>query len=130
MPRELLFSVTRKDFDVQTFCSGGPGGQHQNKTESGVRIVHPESGAIGESRSERSQHQNKRIAFKRLANSQKFMVWIAKKKHELTIDKRKIERQVNEAMQEQKLKVEVKNNGKWTPWSMFEKSTISAPIRP
>ena len=40
MEKKLLFSITRKDFDVQTFCAGGPGGQHQNKTASAVRIVH------------------------------------------------------------------------------------------
>lgn len=40
------------------FRSGGPGGQHQNKTESGVRYTHLPSGVAAESRSERSQHKN------------------------------------------------------------------------
>ena len=31
---------TRRDLEMQTFCSGGPGGQHQNKTQSGVRLIH------------------------------------------------------------------------------------------
>lgn len=65
--RELLFSWTAKDFRVDKFCSGGPGGQHQNKTESGVRITHIESGLCAESRQERSQGANKKIAFNRLA---------------------------------------------------------------
>jgi peptide chain release factor 2 len=38
------------------FRSGGPGGQHQNKTESGVRYTHLPTGVAAESRSERSQH--------------------------------------------------------------------------
>lgn len=50
--KELLFSLTKKDFRIETFRSGGKGGQHQNKTDSGVRIVHLESGAVGESREE------------------------------------------------------------------------------
>ena len=29
-----------RDLEMQTFCSGGPGGQHQNKTQSGVRLIH------------------------------------------------------------------------------------------
>jgi peptide chain release factor 2 len=41
-----------------TFRSGGPGGQHQNKTESGVRYTHLPTGIAAESRTERSQHKN------------------------------------------------------------------------
>lgn len=73
--RKLLFSITRADFDIQTFASGGPGGQHQNKTQSGVRIVHRDSGAVGESRESRSQHQNKEAAFGRLAKTERFLAW-------------------------------------------------------
>jgi peptide chain release factor 2 len=40
------------------FRCGGPGGQHQNKTESGVRYTHLPTGIAAESRSERSQHKN------------------------------------------------------------------------
>ena len=46
--RELLFSVTRDDFTIQTFRAGGKGGQKQNKTDSGVRCIHNASGAVGE----------------------------------------------------------------------------------
>jgi peptide chain release factor 2 len=45
-----------------TFRSGGPGGQHQNKTESGVRYTHLPTGIAAESRSERSQHKNDQMA--------------------------------------------------------------------
>jgi protein subunit release factor B len=38
MKKEKLFSITKKDFKIQTFRSGGKGGQHQNKTNSGVAI--------------------------------------------------------------------------------------------
>lgn len=49
-----------KDCDLKrdVFRSGGPGGQHQNKTESGVRYTHIPTGVVAESRSERSQHKN------------------------------------------------------------------------
>jgi len=49
-----------------TFRSGGPGGQHQNKTESGVRYTHLPTGVAAESRSERSQHKNDDMAMKQL----------------------------------------------------------------
>jgi len=49
-----------------TFRSGGPGGQHQNKTESGVRYTHIPTGIAAESRSERSQHKNDDMALKML----------------------------------------------------------------
>lgn len=52
--------------DVQTFRAGGKGGQHQNTTDSGVRLVHRPSGFRVESRSERSQYRNRRIALERL----------------------------------------------------------------
>jgi protein subunit release factor B len=51
---------------VETFRSGGKGGQHQNKTESGVRLVHLPTGTRATSRSERRQHRNKMLALARL----------------------------------------------------------------
>ncbi|MEQ1857662.1 MAG: peptide chain release factor-like protein [Longimicrobiales bacterium] len=51
---------------VETFRSGGPGGQHQNVTESGVRLVHLPTGIRVASREDRSQHRNKSIALARL----------------------------------------------------------------
>ena len=66
MARELLFSITKDDFTIQTFRSGGKGGQNQNKRETGVRIIHNDSGARGESRNHRTQLANKKEAFRRL----------------------------------------------------------------
>lgn len=47
--------------------AGGPGGQHQNKTESAVRAVHTPTGLSVVARDGRSQHRNKAIAVERLA---------------------------------------------------------------
>jgi len=46
------------DIIKQTFSAGGPGGQHQNKTQSGVRLIHTPTNVRAESRTERSQHKN------------------------------------------------------------------------
>ena len=51
---------------VETFRSGGPGGQHQNKTESGVRLTHLPTGITVTARDSRSQHRNRQIALARL----------------------------------------------------------------
>jgi len=82
--REFLFSLTRKDFKMEFFRAGGKGGQNQNKVYSACRIRHPESGAVGESREERDQHQNRRIAFERLAAHPKFQLWLKRKLHEIS----------------------------------------------
>lgn len=110
--KKLLFSIGKNDFDVQTFKSGGKGGQHQNKTDSGVRIVHKKSGAVGESRDDRSQHRNKRIALKRLTENWKFIVWINKKSLEI-IDGETIEQKVEKQISEKNIKIEYKEKGKW-----------------
>ncbi len=110
--RDLLFTVTIKDCDVQTFRSGGPGGQHQNTSDSGVRVKHRDSGAVAESREGRSQHENKRKAFSKMARSAKFEQWIARKVAEL--DKQQtIEQRVDEMMKPENIRLEVKQNKKW-----------------
>ena len=75
MSKELLFRLTAKDFEVQYFCAGGHGGQNMQKNATACRIIHPDSGAVGLSRDERSQLQNKKKAFLRLVNSDKFKAW-------------------------------------------------------
>jgi peptide chain release factor 2 len=54
----IEIEIRPDDLKRDTFRSGGPGGQHQNKTESGVRYTHLPTGIAAESRTERSQHKN------------------------------------------------------------------------
>jgi peptide chain release factor 2 len=59
---DIEIELRPEDLKRDTFRSGGPGGQHQNKTESGVRYTHLPTGIAAESRSERSQHKNDQMA--------------------------------------------------------------------
>ncbi len=58
--------VNKADLRVDTFRSSGAGGQHVNKTESGVRFTHLPTGIVAESTDSRSQHKNREIAMGRL----------------------------------------------------------------
>jgi peptide chain release factor len=60
-------ALSTQDVRFEAFGTGGPGGQHQNKTESAVRATHIASGLSVVARDERSQHRNKALALERLA---------------------------------------------------------------
>lgn len=114
MSREKLFSVTAADCEFQYFAAGGPGGQKQNKTASACRCVHMPSRAVGESRTHREQHLNKRDAFKKMVQSDLFQKWLSMRVKKELGQLAQIEQQIE--MELRKVKVEVKDEtGKWVP---------------
>ena len=60
------FEIDDADLKFETFRAGGSGGQHQNTTNSAVRVTHIPTGTVAISRDERSQHRNKKTALRRL----------------------------------------------------------------
>ena len=58
--------IRKDELRTDTFRASGAGGQHVNKTESGVRFTHLPTGIVSESTDSRSQHKNREIALTRL----------------------------------------------------------------
>ncbi len=56
-----------RDCEVQFLIASGPGGQHRNKVESGVRLIHRPTGLTVTATERRSQHANREVAFERMA---------------------------------------------------------------
>ncbi len=61
-----LPEVKETEIAFEALRAGGPGGQHQNRTESAVRATHRPTGVSVVARDERSQHRNKALAISRL----------------------------------------------------------------
>lgn len=65
---EVAVEIRDADLEVDTFCSGGPGGQNVNKVASAVRIRHLPTGITVKCQSQRSQFQNRTTALEILAS--------------------------------------------------------------
>ena len=60
---EKLDGTRKKDFVIKSVKGSGPGGQHRNKRETGIRMYHKDTGLSATCTSFKSQEQNRRAAF-------------------------------------------------------------------
>lgn len=110
--KELLFSITKKDFKIDYFSGTGSGGQYRNKHQNCVRILHKDSGTIATGQSYRERKANLKEAFNGLLKNYKFKVWHTRMVHE-KLSGKTIEELVEEQMKPENIKIEIKNNDKW-----------------
>ena len=83
-----------------------------NKVSSGVRITHEPSGAVAASCLTRDQFRNKRDAFRKMAESKPFQVWVRTRAAELN-NGRTIAQLVDDSLEPHNLKIEYRTVNGW-----------------
>ncbi len=69
MSTEETQNIREQDLEITFFRASGPGGQHRNTRETGVRIRHLPTGIVVTATERRSQAENRRVALERLAEA-------------------------------------------------------------
>ena len=112
--KELLFSVSKKDFDLHWFSGTGAGGQGRNKLQNSLRLLHRASGAQSTGQSSKSRKANQKEAFNGILKHPKFKLWYNQKVMEC-LSQETIEERIEKQMKPEKLKIEGKDEkGRWT----------------
>ncbi len=82
--------------DQEFFVAGGPGGQHRNKTASGVRLTHLPTEVSVTATERRSQAQNRSVALQRLRLGLRALTFVPKLRHKTNPTRRAKQRRLDE----------------------------------
>lgn len=119
--RQPLFSMTDRDFEWSYTKGTGAGGQKRNKTSSAVHCHHKESGAHGYSESSRSQFDNKKDAFKKMAESNEFQSWLKMEVLRRSGQMAQIDAEVEKQLKN--VKIETRQDGRWVETAIEDLAT-------
>ncbi len=112
--KELLFSITKKDFKINYFSGTGAGGQHRNRHMNSVRLTHLPSNVTVTGQSNKERLSNIKEALNNILKHPKFKIWHNEKVMEMLTGK-SIDDRVNESMSPENLIIESKDeNGRWS----------------
>lgn len=79
-PYSVERDVLENEVRIDTYRASGPGGQHVNKTNSAIRLVHLPSGLVVIAQDSPSQFRNREVAFERLIEKLKKLNHVPKKR--------------------------------------------------
>ena len=108
--KELLFSITKKDFNIDWYNGSGAGGQGRNKLKQCCRLTHIASGAMSTGQSSKSRVANQKEAFKGVMEHPKFKMWYNTQVME-HLSQETTEERVEKSMKPENIKVEGKDDG-------------------
>jgi len=106
MSKKLLFSITKKDFDITYFSGSGAGGQHRNKHQNCVRLKHKNTGLTTTGQDQKSLLQNKKDAFLKMVKLPEFKNYLRIRASGKEVSIIELEKKVEEMMKEENLKIE------------------------
>ena len=111
--KNLLFSISKKDFKIEYFSGTGAGGQYRNRHKNCVRLTHLDSKTTVTGQSNRERLSNVKEAFKNLIKHPKFKLWHSQKVQECLSGVTLAEK-VHEMLKPYNLKIEgIDKEGKW-----------------